>query len=203
MRSGASQCGGRFLGRCLPPTTILTPATLRQGRAISGIKTGVWQGTSWNQLITNASTRLNPVAIDVAFRHNGIFAPWFALDDSITSFAGILEGAADAGFQITVLADVLAGDIAGIFNNQAMEDGEDIFISVKNVGPLIAGTSTNYYHSLDLAGQISGPPRRAASGNLRVWQWDCVLQPSWETPFPVMRAAVTCGLDPDVLDIPV
>lgn len=202
MRTGASQAGGRFLGRKQDPGGALTTATLRQGRAINGIKTGLWEADDWTSLLGGGAVRLDPVGIDLAVRHNGVFGPWFALDDSIESFAGILEGAIDAGFQITVLADVDEGlaDIAGRFNFASMEDGEDIFLKVLNVGPIITG-ATPYSHEINIAGQISGPPRRSNAGNLRVWQWDCIFTPSWVTPYPVFRAILVNSLDPAALDV--
>lgn len=207
MRTGASQSGGRLLGKVLPPTgDDFYAATTRQGRAINGIKTGVWAANTWADLVgaetypyrgTGSTTRLDPVALDIAFRHNGIFVPWFALDDSITSFAGTLEQAADAGVQITVLADVdsTLQDIAGRFNYKSMNDGSRIFLKVLNVGPIIGGIIP-YSHELNMSLQISGPPRRSTVGALRVWQFDCLLTPNETTPFLPFDATVVNTLDP-------
>lgn len=129
MRTGASQAGGRVLGKRLAPSGSLTTATTRTGRSINPTKTGVWEAPDWATL-TSGATRLNPVAIDVAWRHNGVFAPWFALDDSITSFAGTLEQPIDAGIQISVLADVDTGDYAGVFNYSSMLEGDHIYLKV-------------------------------------------------------------------------
>lgn len=181
MRSGASQIGGRLLGRKLAPGTSLTSATTRRGRSITGLKTGVWEADTWANL-TAAPTRLAPVALDLAWRHNGVFAPWFALDDSIISFGGTLEEAIDAGVQITVLADVDVDDIAGVFSYANMEDGEEIFIKVLNTGIEIA-PGVPYSLEIDMALTISGPPRRTNVGSMRAWQWDALMAPSAVTPF--------------------
>lgn len=182
MRTGASQAGGRILGRRLAPGTTITSASLRQGRAINSIKTGIWEADTWAHLATGA-TRLSPVALDLAWRHNGIFAPWFALDDSITSFGGTLEEAADSGIQISVMADVDTDDYAGVFNFASMEDGSDIYLKCLTTGILITG-SIYYLLEIDMHAQISGPPRKANVGSLRVWQWDALLTPDATSGLP-------------------
>lgn len=181
MRTGASQAGGRVLGKRLAPSGSLTTATTRTGRSINPTKTGVWEAPDWATL-TSGATRLNPVAIDVAWRHNGVFAPWFALDDSITSFAGTLEQPIDAGIQISVLADVDTGDYAGVFNYSSMLEGDHIYLKVLTTGPIIGG-AIPYSLEIDMSLEISGPPRRAAAGSLRIWQWDCIFVPDALTPF--------------------
>jgi hypothetical protein len=194
MRTGASQIGGRVLGKKLDPGITLTSPTSRAGRSISGLATGVWEAPNWAAL-TSAPARLAPVALDIAFRHNNVFAPWFALDDSIQSFAGFGEQAIDAGIQISVLADVDTDDISGVFNYGNMEDGESIFLKILNIGPLISGAA-HFSIEIDLVGEISGPPRRANVGPLRVWQWDALLKPPEVTPFLPFDITVINTLPP-------
>lgn len=205
MRTGAAQLGGRVLGRKLPPGVAIVDATTRQGRAANGIKTGVWESDTWDELRSGSGSRLDPIAIDIAIRHNGVFAPWFGLDDSIDSFAGTLEQKVDAGFQITIVADVDEdlSDIRGRFRYASMEEGSPIDIQVISVGSLIGG-ATPYSHIVTMNGEISGPPRRSNVGPLRVWQWDVVFKPTLDDitglylPFHI---EVVNTLDPSVFDV--
>jgi hypothetical protein len=198
MRTGASSVTGRMLGKRLAPGTTLTAATTRQGRSIAGTKVGIWEAATWADLAT--PTRLAPVAIDLTWRHNNVFGPWFALDDSIISYAGTLEDAVDSGVTISVLADVDTNDYAGIFNYASMEDGSKLFIKVLVQGPLISGA---VYYELegDMCLQISGPPRRANVGNLRVWQWDALCVPDDVTPFLPFDWTVINTLDPAAIAV--
>jgi hypothetical protein len=204
MRTGASQVGGRILGKKLPPTTAFPDPediTVRAGRSINSIKTGVWEAPDWAALATT-STRLDPVAVDLAWRHNNVFAPWFALDDSIVSYGGTLEQEIDAGVQISVVADVRAGDIAGKFTYSSMEDGDNIFLKVLTLGPVIVGSTPSqpYKLELDMCLTISGPPRRATSGPLRIWQWDALMKPNTATPYLPFEITVVCELPADALE---
>lgn len=193
MRTGACQITGRVLGKKLAPGTALTTATARQGRSISGTKVGVWEAPTWAGL--SSATRLAPVALDLAWRNNNIFAPWFALDDSIISFAGTIETAADSGVTISVLADVDVNDIAGLFNYASMDDGSKLFLKVLVQGPLISG-AVFYELEMDMCLQISGPPRPAKVGELRVWQWDALCVPDDVTPFLPFDITVINTLPP-------
>lgn len=199
MRNGASQIGGRVLGKTLAPDVALTSGVVtRAGRSISSIKTGVWEAADWATLLSG-SARLAPVALDVAWRHNGVFAPWFALDDSVVSFAGTLDQPIDAGVQISILADVDVDDIRGAFNYASMQDGTELFIKVLTTGPLIS-VGVPYSLMIDMCLTISGPPRRAnVGGGLRVWQWDTLLKPNSITPFLPFDITVVNTLAPAAL----
>lgn len=193
-RTGQSQLTGRVLGRKGDPDSgSMTTATLLVGRSISGLNTGVYSAANWAGLATG--TRLAPPALDVAFRHNGIFGPWFCLDDSVESFGGLTDGAADAGVQVSMLADVDASDIKGVFKYSTMEDGDFLYLKVLNTGPIIPTTVVNYLLDVRMCLKISGPPRRGEQQGLRVWQWDTVFTPDPVSGKP-FEIAVTTDLDP-------
>ena len=199
LRSGTSQVGGRLLGKKLDPILAFTDPTpqVRSGRSINSIKTGVWEAPNWADLIAmtgpvpTTATRLVPLALDLAWRHNNVFAPWFGLQDDIISYGGTLEDAIDAGVQISIGADVDVDDIRGVFNYSNMEDGETIFLKVLTVGPLIGATS-RFSLMIDMCLTISGPPRRATSGPMRIWQWDALMKPDNVTPFLPFDITVIC-----------
>lgn len=196
MRTGASQATGRIIAKNLGTADHFAAAgAVVHGRSISPTKIGVWSAADMATLHTGG-LHIAPVPLDLSWRNNGIFAPWFAMDDTIVSFAGILEEAADAGVQITIMADVLAdgSDIAGDFNFGNMTSGQDLYIKVVVVGLVITGT-VHESLEIDMHLQISGPPRRANVGSVRVWQWDCLMTPDQGTGLP-FHVYLTNRLDP-------
>ncbi len=192
MRTGTVTLGGRMLGRkMLMGTTLPSPDTY-QGRAISPLAAGLFSAASWDLLAaTDDSNRLIPPGVDFVFRHNGVFAPWFALDDSVDSFEGLLDGAIDNGIQVTVPANVVGSDLEGIFNTANMNEGTSIYLKLLALGPLV-GSANRYRFQIKHHAIISAPPRRGAQGNLRTWQFDCTLTPNSVTPFLPFEIEVDC-----------
>jgi hypothetical protein len=198
LRTGAATTTGRVLGRKMEPGSAMAAPTQFQGRAVPTINVGMWHAADWTTLVAGG-TRFSPPILDFTFRHNSVFAPWFALDDSISSFYGTLDGAVDAGIQIQVPADVdtflTPDDIAGQLSLGKMSEGERIFLKLMALGPYLVGTSgARYSIELFMCAQISAPPRRSAVGNIRTWQWDALLVPddsAGGSGLP-MQLAVTC-----------
>lgn len=195
MRTGASTTGGRILGRKQLPGTAITTPTRVQGRAVNSIRTGIWVSTTWSGLgiqtlatpVTGDAVRLSPHStpqapppLDFTWRHNSVFAPWFALDDSQISFEGTLDGAIDAGFSLIFPADVDVDKIAGPVNFGNLEAGDRLFFKMLTTGglidPVTPGTE-RFAFEINMCGQVSAVPRRGADGNVRSWQWDFIMVP--------------------------
>jgi hypothetical protein len=193
MRTGTVTVGGRMLGRKMAPGTAFIAATAIQGgRAMSPLAAGLFSAADWAGLATGGA--LVPPGVDFVFRHNGVFAPWFALDDSVDSFEGLLDGPIDSGIQVTVPANVVGTDLEGMFNMQNMNEGTPLFLKLLALGAFITPavfplendpTDPRYMFQIKMRAIISAPPRRGAQGNLRTWQFDATLIPDVVNPTDV------------------
>lgn len=177
-RSSTTEVGGLALGKRPTLGTALTAATSIASVPMNGKNTSVYYHTAF-QTPAGLGTRLSPKGYNVSFRHNGVIAPDFVLDDSVTSFDALLEGDIDCGGTLIMRFDVTGTDLSGPLTIAELDAATVNYLAVQNIGPLISGGDF-YTFTLAMAIQLSAAPRVRREGNAMVveFAFTCVPDPT-------------------------
>lgn len=171
-RTGPSTMTYRAIGRMMALSDgSLTSSTGVTQAPLSSIKTGLWVGDDYADLVSGPA-RVTPYGFNVDWHNNNRFGPDFVLDDSVTSYAFMTEGEVDNGGQMTLGFDVNSGetDFAGPLTIAKLQAGTPVFMRVKNT------TGANVL-TLDMCIVLSGPMTEAQVGNVMAYTFPYVCVP--------------------------
>lgn len=172
-RTGASTMTYRAIGKLMGLSDgSLTSSSGVTQQPVPSIKSGLWLGTSYANLVASA-TRLTPYGFSLDFHNNNRFSPDFAMDDSLVSYFTMTEGEADTGGSATIGFDVNSAetDFAGPFTLAKLQAGTQIFIRVLNT------IDANYSLTLDMCCVLDAPPTEAQVGNIAAYTFPFVCVP--------------------------
>lgn len=169
---------GAGVGRVMSAATLSGSTTTLPTVPILASDWSVFLDTTSGGLGTTRLTRV--LKIDLSLED--LTVPFWTVDDSQPSWAGIIEQAPKCAVQLTMEADSTAMALQPV-----MQAGTTRYLRVQNISSILAGAASQYYTAtLDIAGQVSEVQEFGTDQELYTigWTFEPTTDASWGTGKP-------------------